>query len=89
MLALIDLSVLAPLMVPFLTLFLLPWRCQLLVCGSPDRPVVPNTMSVVVQHVEEKAVHSWSRISTAGKKALEEALLVFNPMSQDLSATEA
>lgn len=43
----------------------------------------------VVQHVEEKAVHSWSRISTAGKKALEEALLVFNPMSQDLSATEA
>lgn len=89
MLALIDLSVLAPLMVPFLTLFLLPWRCQLLVCGSPDRPVVPNAMSVVVQHVEEKAVHSWSRISTAGKKALEEALLVFNPMSQDLSATEA
>ncbi|XP_005006699.1 coiled-coil domain-containing protein 71 [Cavia porcellus] len=46
-------------------------------------------MSVVVQHVEEKAVHSWSRISTAGKKALEEALLVFNPMSQDLNATEA
>ncbi|XP_036189474.1 coiled-coil domain-containing protein 71 [Myotis myotis] len=43
----------------------------------------------VAQHVEEKAVHSWSRISTAGKKALEEALLVFNPMSQDLSATEA
>lgn len=46
-------------------------------------------MSMIVQHVEEKAVHSWSRISTAGKKALEEALLVFNPMSQDLSATEA
>nr|XP_017495109.2 coiled-coil domain-containing protein 71 [Manis javanica]XP_017495110.2 coiled-coil domain-containing protein 71 [Manis javanica] len=46
-------------------------------------------MSVAVQHAEEKAVHSWSRISTAGKKALEEALLVFNPMSQDLSATEA
>lgn len=50
---------------------------------------MPNAMSLVVQHVEEKAVHSWSRISTAGKKALEEALLVFNPMSQDLSATEA
>ncbi|XP_069865528.1 coiled-coil domain-containing protein 71-like [Dipodomys merriami] len=46
-------------------------------------------MSVVAQHVEEKAVHSWSRISTAGKKVLEEALLVFNPMSQDLCATEA
>ncbi|KAM4821594.1 coiled-coil domain-containing protein 71 [Thomomys bottae] len=46
-------------------------------------------MSVVAQHVEEKAVHSWSRISTAGKKVLEEALLIFNPMSQDLCATEA
>ncbi|KAL6071387.1 hypothetical protein STEG23_006235 [Scotinomys teguina] len=53
------------------------------------RSTVPNAMSMVAQHVEEKAVHSWSRISTAGKKALEEALLVFNPMSQDLSATEA
>ncbi|XP_066900405.1 coiled-coil domain-containing protein 71 isoform X1 [Kogia breviceps] len=63
--------------------------CQALVCGYPGRSAVPNAMSVVVQHVEEKAVHSWSRISTAGKKALEEALLVFNPMSQDLSATEA
>lgn len=61
----------------------------MLVCGYPGRPAVPNAMSMVVQHVEEKAVHSWSRISTAGKKALEEALLVFNPMSQDLSATEA
>ncbi|XP_053075376.1 coiled-coil domain-containing protein 71 isoform X2 [Acinonyx jubatus] len=70
------------------------WRlgipmCQALICGYPGRSAVPNAMSVVVQHVEEKAVHSWSRISTAGKKALEEALLVFNPMSQDLSATEA
>lgn len=61
----------------------------MLVCGCPGRSAVPNAMSMVVQHVEEKAVHSWSRISTAGKKALEEALLVFNPMSQDLSATEA
>lgn len=61
----------------------------MLVCGYPGRPAVPNAMSMVLQHAEEKAVHSWSRISTAGKKALEEALLVFNPMSQDLSATEA
>lgn len=77
-------------LVPFLlTLFFLPWRCQVLICGYLGRSAVPNAMSVVVQHVEEKAVHSWSRISTAGKKALEEALLVFNPMSQDLSATEA
>ncbi|VTJ63823.1 Hypothetical predicted protein [Marmota monax] len=64
-------------------------RCQVLIYGYLGRSAVPNAMSVVVQHVEEKAVHSWSRISTAGKKALEEALLVFNPMSQDLSATEA
>lgn len=64
-------------------------RCQVLICGYQGRFPVPNAMSMVVQHVEEKAVHSWSRISTAGKKALEEALLVFNPMSQDLSATEA
>lgn len=61
----------------------------MLVCGSPGSSEVPDAMSMVEQHVEEKAVHSWSRISTAGKKALEEALLVFNPMSQDLSATEA
>ncbi|NXR08776.1 CCD71 protein, partial [Semnornis frantzii] len=38
--------------------------------------------------VEEKAVHSWSRISSAGQKVLEEALRVFNPMSKDLSDTE-
>lgn len=45
-------------------------------------------MSVEVDNVEEKAVHSWSRISSAGQKALEEALRVFNPMSKDLSDTE-
>lgn len=38
--------------------------------------------------MEEKAVHSWSRISSAGQKALAEALRVFNPMSKDLSDTE-
>ncbi|XP_078517956.1 coiled-coil domain-containing protein 71 [Lissotriton helveticus] len=45
-------------------------------------------MNVDVDHVEEKAVHSWSRISSVGKKALEEALRVFNPMSKDLTDTE-
>ncbi|KAJ7317137.1 hypothetical protein JRQ81_003299 [Phrynocephalus forsythii] len=45
-------------------------------------------MSIEVDNVEEKAVHSWSRISSAGQKALEEALRVFNPMSKDLSDTE-
>ncbi|NXL47437.1 CCD71 protein, partial [Podilymbus podiceps] len=45
-------------------------------------------MNVAVNNVEEKAVHSWSRISSAGQKVLEEALRVFNPMSKDLSDTE-
>uniref|UniRef100_A0A8D0GPN9 Coiled-coil domain containing 71 n=1 Tax=Sphenodon punctatus TaxID=8508 RepID=A0A8D0GPN9_SPHPU len=45
-------------------------------------------MNIEVDNVEEKAVHSWSRISSAGQKALEEALRVFNPMSKDLSDTE-
>ncbi|KAM3665560.1 coiled-coil domain-containing protein 71 [Ammospiza caudacuta] len=45
-------------------------------------------MNIAVNHEEEKAVHSWSRISSAGQKVLEEALRVFNPMSKDLSDTE-
>ncbi|XP_034962761.2 coiled-coil domain-containing protein 71 [Zootoca vivipara] len=45
-------------------------------------------MNVEADNAEEKAVHSWSRISSAGQKALEEALRVFNPMSRDLSDTE-
>lgn len=45
-------------------------------------------MNEEADNVEEKAVHSWSRISSAGQKALEEALHVFNPMSKDLSDTE-
>lgn len=45
-------------------------------------------MNIAVNNAEEKAVHSWSRISSAGHKVLEEALRVFNPMSKDLSDTE-
>uniref|UniRef100_A0A8C5QVR7 Coiled-coil domain containing 71 n=1 Tax=Leptobrachium leishanense TaxID=445787 RepID=A0A8C5QVR7_9ANUR len=45
-------------------------------------------MNVGEDHMEEKAVHSWSRIDSAGKWALEEALRVFNPMSKDLTDTE-
>ncbi|XP_040214832.1 coiled-coil domain-containing protein 71 isoform X1 [Rana temporaria] len=45
----------------------------------------PNAMN---DHMEKKAVHSWSRFSSAGKSALEEALRVFNPMSKDLTDTE-
>ncbi|NWI67993.1 CCD71 protein, partial [Todus mexicanus] len=45
-------------------------------------------MNIAVNNAEEKAVHSWSRIASAGQKVLEEALRVFNPMSKDLSDTE-
>ncbi|NXO34709.1 CCD71 protein, partial [Locustella ochotensis] len=45
-------------------------------------------MNIAVNNEEQKAVHSWSRISSAGQKVLEEALRVFNPMSKDLSDTE-
>ncbi|MBN3302108.1 CCD71 protein, partial [Amia calva] len=38
--------------------------------------------------VEKKAVHSWSRIASAGQTALVEALRVFSPMSKDLQDTE-
>ncbi|XP_075687825.1 coiled-coil domain-containing protein 71 [Rhinoderma darwinii] len=45
-------------------------------------------MNVDKGQMEEKAVHSWSRLSSAGKSAFEEALRVFNPMSKDLTDTE-
>ncbi|KAL4646352.1 coiled-coil domain-containing protein 71-like [Arapaima gigas] len=40
------------------------------------------------EEVAEKAVHSWSRFTSAGKTALLEALKVFSPMSKDLLDTE-
>uniref|UniRef100_A0A8C4TNS4 Coiled-coil domain containing 71 n=1 Tax=Erpetoichthys calabaricus TaxID=27687 RepID=A0A8C4TNS4_ERPCA len=42
----------------------------------------------IVYTAEKKAVHSWSRISSAGETALLEALRVFSPMSKDLLDTE-
>lgn len=45
-------------------------------------------MNVEKSPMEEKAVHSWSRLSSVGKSAFEEALRVFNPMSKDLTDTE-
>lgn len=38
--------------------------------------------------MEKKAVHFWSRISEVGQKAFEEALKVFNPVSNDPLDTE-
>lgn len=37
---------------------------------------------------ERRAVHSWSRISSAGHNVLLDALKVLSPMSRDLSSTE-
>lgn len=37
---------------------------------------------------EERVVHSWSRISSAGHGVLLDALKILNPMSHDLSSTE-
>ncbi|XP_064422367.1 coiled-coil domain-containing protein 71 [Latimeria chalumnae] len=39
-------------------------------------------------NTEKKAVHAWSRISSAGQKVFEEVLKVFSPMSKDLTNTE-
>ncbi|XP_073206941.1 coiled-coil domain-containing protein 71 isoform X1 [Lepidochelys kempii] len=66
------------------------WACALVFkeFGPIGSSYYPNAMNIEVNNVEEKAVHSWSRISSAGQKALEEALRVFNPMSKDLSDTE-
>ncbi|XP_070594152.1 coiled-coil domain-containing protein 71 [Erythrolamprus reginae] len=57
--------------------------------GSTRSSCQPNAMNVEADNVEEKAVHSWSRISSAGQKTLEEALRVFNPVSKDPSGTES
>ncbi|KAK1158497.1 coiled-coil domain-containing protein 71-like [Acipenser oxyrinchus oxyrinchus] len=45
-------------------------------------------MNCEEESAEKKAVHSWSRISSAGQTALVEALRVFSPMSKDLLDTE-
>ncbi|XP_054473795.1 uncharacterized protein ccdc71 [Anoplopoma fimbria] len=37
---------------------------------------------------EERAVHSWSRISSAGHNVLLDALKILSPMSRDLSSSE-
>ncbi|XP_075773475.1 coiled-coil domain-containing protein 71 isoform X2 [Pelodiscus sinensis] len=65
-------------------------RCPVLIFKEfgPLGSSWPNAMNIEVNNGEEKAVHSWSRLSSAGQKALEEALRVFNPMSKDLSDTE-
>ncbi|XP_071393360.1 uncharacterized protein ccdc71 [Centroberyx affinis] len=49
-------------------------------------PVVSRPSAFAAE--ERRAVHSWSRISSAGHSVLLEALQILSPMSRDLSDTE-
>ncbi|XP_029907963.1 uncharacterized protein ccdc71 isoform X2 [Myripristis murdjan] len=49
-------------------------------------PAVSRPLAYATE--EHRAVHSWSRISTAGHSVLLEALQILSPMSRDLSNTE-
>ncbi|XP_018518834.1 uncharacterized protein ccdc71 isoform X2 [Lates calcarifer] len=49
-------------------------------------PVVSRPLAFANE--ERRAVHSWSRISSAGHNVLLDALKILSPMSRDLSSTE-
>ncbi|XP_039971624.1 uncharacterized protein ccdc71 [Xiphias gladius] len=49
-------------------------------------PVVGRPLAFANE--ERRAVHSWSRISSAGHNVLLDALKILSPMSRDLSSTE-
>ncbi|XP_071350007.1 uncharacterized protein ccdc71 [Trachinotus anak] len=49
-------------------------------------PVVSRPLAF--SNEERRAVHSWSRISSAGHNVLLDALKILSPMSRDLSSTE-
>lgn len=55
-----------------------------------DLKILQDPLSYVMreERVVERALSSWSRISTAGQTVLIEALQIFNPMSKDLSDTD-
>lgn len=52
----------------------------------PQGPTVRRPSSFANE--ERRAVHSWSRISSAGQNVLLDALKILSPMSRDLSSTE-
>ncbi|XP_037831120.1 uncharacterized protein si:dkeyp-87e7.4 isoform X2 [Kryptolebias marmoratus] len=53
---------------------------------APQGPMVSRPLAFANE--ERRAVHSWSRISSAGHNVLLDALKIFSPMSRDLSNTE-
>ncbi|KAM4740458.1 uncharacterized protein ccdc71 [Anableps anableps] len=54
--------------------------------ASPQGPMVRRPLAFANE--ERRAVHSWSRISSAGQNVLLDALKILSPMSRDLSSTE-
>ncbi|KAM7421981.1 hypothetical protein PAMA_010183 [Pampus argenteus] len=53
---------------------------------TPRGPMVGRPL--VFANEEQRAVHSWSRISSAGHSVLLDAVKILSPMSRDLSSTE-
>ncbi|XP_041836884.1 uncharacterized protein ccdc71 [Melanotaenia boesemani] len=53
---------------------------------TPQGPMVSRPL--VFANEEMRAVHAWSRISSAGHNVLLDALKILSPMSRDLSSTE-
>ncbi|XP_038552376.1 uncharacterized protein ccdc71 [Micropterus salmoides] len=54
--------------------------------GAAQGPVVGRPLAFANE--EQRAVHSWSRISSAGHNVLIDALKILSPMSRDLSSSE-
>ncbi|XP_034724872.1 uncharacterized protein si:dkeyp-87e7.4 [Etheostoma cragini] len=54
--------------------------------GAARGPVVGRPLAFAIE--ERRAVHSWSRISSAGQNILLDALKILSPMSRDLSNNE-
>ena len=53
---------------------------------APQGPMVSRPL--VFANEERRAVHSWSRMSSAGHNVLLDALKILSPMSRDISSTE-
>lgn len=54
--------------------------------GAAQAPVVGRPLAFANE--EQRAVHSWTRISSAGHNVLLDALKILSPMSRDLSSSE-
>ncbi|KAM9757894.1 uncharacterized protein ccdc71 [Menidia menidia] len=53
---------------------------------APQGPMVSRPLLFATE--ERRAVHSWSRISSAGHNVLLDALKILSPVSRDISSTE-